>query len=44
MRTTEVFDEGIVVVINPSDKPIQEMIMITDPLLKSHNKFLNLFC
>ena len=42
LRTTEVFDEGIVVVINPSDKPIQEMIMITDPLLKSHNKFLNL--
>ena len=42
LRTTEVFDEGIVVIINPTDKPIQEMIMITDPLLKSHNKFINL--
>jgi glycosidase len=42
LRTTDVFDEGIVVIINPTDKPIQEMIMITDPLLKSHNKFINL--
>jgi glycosidase len=42
LRTTDVFDEGIVVIINPTDKPIQEMIMITDPMLKSHNKFINL--
>jgi hypothetical protein len=29
-------------VLNPTDKPVKEMIMITDPLLKSHNKFINI--
>jgi glycosidase len=42
LRTTDQYDEGVVVVINPSDKPVKEMITITDPLLKSHNKFINL--
>lgn len=42
IRTTDRYDEVVVVVVNPNDKPIQEMIMITDPLLKSHNKFSNL--
>lgn len=42
LRSTNRFDESIVVIINPSDKPVQEMIAITDPLLKSHNQFINL--
>lgn len=42
IRTTERYDETVVVVVNPNDKPIQEMILISDPLLKSHNKFTNL--
>jgi serine protease inhibitor ecotin len=37
------YDEVIVVVINSSDKPVQEMITISDPILKSHNKFINLY-
>jgi len=42
IRTTDRYDETVVVVLNPSDKPIQDMIMVTDPLLKSHNKFIDL--
>jgi len=42
IRTTDRYDEVVVVVLNPTDKPIQEMIMITDPILKSHNKFINI--
>jgi glycosidase len=42
IRTTDRYDETVVVVLNPSDKPIKDMIMITDPLLKSHNKFIDL--
>ena len=41
IRTTDRYDEVVVVVLNPTDKPIQEMIMMTDPLLKSHHKFIN---
>jgi glycosidase len=43
IRTTEQFDEIVVVVLNPTDRPVQEMVVITDPLLKSHNRFINLF-
>jgi glycosidase len=42
IRITDRYDEVVVVIVNPKDKPIQEMIMISDPLLKSHNKFINL--
>lgn len=42
IRSTERYDEVVVVVINPTDQPIQEMIALTDPLLKSHNKFIHL--
>jgi glycosidase len=42
IRTTDQYDEVIVMVLNPTDKPVKEMIMITDPLLKSHNKFINI--
>jgi glycosidase len=42
IRTTDRYDEVVVVIVNPTDKPIQEMIMISDPLLKSHNKFIHL--
>ena len=42
IRTTDRYDEVVVVVINPTEQPIQEKIMITDPLLKSHNKFIHL--
>jgi glycosidase len=42
IRTTDRYDETVVVVLNPSDKPIKDMIMITDPSLKSHNKFIDL--
>jgi cyclomaltodextrinase / maltogenic alpha-amylase / neopullulanase len=42
IRNTNRFDDTIVVVINPTNRPIQEMIMITDPLLKSHNRFIDL--
>jgi hypothetical protein len=41
IRTTDRYDEVVVVVLNPTDKPIQEMITMTDPLLKSHHKFIN---
>ena len=41
IRTTDQFDEVIVVVLNPTNQPVQEMIVVTDPLLKSHNKFIN---
>jgi hypothetical protein len=42
IRTTDRYDEVVVIVVNPTHQPVQEMIMITDPLLKSHNKFINL--
>ena len=42
IRITDRYDEVVVVIVNPTDKPIQEMIVISDPLLKSHNKFINL--
>jgi glycosidase len=42
IRIIDRYDEVVVVIVNPKDKPIQEMIMISDPLLKSHNKFINL--
>ena len=42
IRSTERYDEVVVVVINPTDQPIQEMIALTDTLLKSHNKFIHL--
>jgi glycosidase len=42
IRTTDRYDEVVVVVVNPTHQSVHEMIMITDPLLKSHNKFINL--
>jgi hypothetical protein len=42
IRTTDRFNDTIVVVLNPTSKTIQEMITITDPFLKGHNKFINL--
>jgi hypothetical protein len=42
VRSTDRYDEFVVVVINPTDQPIQEMIALTDHLLKSHNKFIHL--
>jgi hypothetical protein len=42
VRTTDQYNEVIVMVLNPTEKPVKEMIMITDPLLKSHNKFINI--
>ena len=43
LRYTNHYDECIVVVMNPTNNPVTEMITITYPLLKSHNKFINLF-
>jgi cyclomaltodextrinase / maltogenic alpha-amylase / neopullulanase len=42
IRNTDHFNETLVIIINPNDKPVQEMILVSDPILKSHNKFLNL--
>lgn len=42
LRTTDQVEEMVVVVINPSDKPIKETIFVTEPMLKSHNHFIDL--
>ncbi len=42
IRTTDQVEETVVVVVNPHDKPIKETILVTDPMLKSHNHFIDL--
>lgn len=42
LRTTDQVEETVVIVINPNDKPIKETILVTDPMLKSHNHFIDL--
>jgi len=42
IRTTDQVEEMVVVVVNPHDKPIKETILVTDPMLKSHNHFIDL--
>ena len=42
LRTTDQVDESIVVIINPHAHAIQETILVTEPQLKSHLRFINL--
>lgn len=42
IRTTDQVEETVVVVVNPHDKSIKETILVTDPMLKSHNHFIDL--
>lgn len=41
-RVTNRVDETIIVIVNPNNTAKEEMIMISDPLLKSHNQFVDL--
>lgn len=42
LRTTDQVEETLVVIVNPHDKPIKETVLVTDPMLKSHNHFVDL--
>jgi glycosidase len=42
LRTTDQVEETLVVIVNPHDKPIKETILVTEPMLKSHNHFVDL--
>jgi hypothetical protein len=39
---TDQVEETLVVIVNPHDKPIKETILVTEPMLKSHNHFVDL--
>lgn len=42
-RTTDCLAETVIVVINPHSSPVNEHVLVDDPLLKSHHKFYHLF-
>jgi hypothetical protein len=42
LRTTDQVDESIIVIINPHAHAVQETILVTEPQLKSHLRFINL--
>lgn len=43
VRTTEVISETILTIVNPTDREIEETLIIPNGTLKSHLKWLNLF-
>lgn len=42
LRTTDKVDDSIVVIINPHSYAVQETILVSEPQLKSHLRFINL--
>jgi glycosidase len=42
LRTTDKVEETLVIIVNPSKKPVKETILVTDGMLKSHNPFVDL--
>ena len=42
LRHTDRHDETVIVLVNPTNSPVEETLLIPDPLLKSHVRFFDL--